>query len=405
MTQAAPPPQRRRPEWRETIPEYLAWLWQKPWLRLLVYLLLTYLVLRAAQQLLGVLIILGVAYGLSYMFSPLLLWLEKRGMRRGLSVALILILFLVGVGVMFWMTASQISSFIAGIPALLDRLPRMLEKWLSEHQNLPGVAQTQGRLVEYIREKVDNISNDIGPITASLLSPNSDVMGRVMGALGWLGQATFVITLAVFFMLDHARPGRMLLSLLPRQWQSTASRLADDVSESFGTYIRGQLATGIAISLIAVVGLLFLKIPNALALALLTGISALIPMFGMILATIPVLLQAIPVGTTAIIGVCIWYFIINQVAFNVIQPMIMGRTSSLSPAGILVAVMVGGSLAGLGGAFLAIPAAMLLQRWVTRYWLNSPAHEGRRPAPPAVVVPPVAEPPRYEVAEPGNTHH
>lgn len=394
---SAPTPRSPRPQ-PTTVLEFLSGLWQRPLVRLLVYVLLFWLALRFSRQLTGVLVIVGAAYAVSYVVNPMLNWLQAKGLRRGWSVTLLLLAFLAVTGLLFWTVASQVTNLIGNLPALLERLPALLDKWLSDHKNIPAIAQVQGKLDTYIHEKVNDISANIGPITASLLSPKSDVMGRLAGVLGWLGQGIVILTLAVFFMLDHERPGRMLLGLLPRQWQPTAVRLTDDISQSFGGYLRGQLITGLVIAIIAGGGLLMLKVPNALALGLLTGIFGLIPMFGMLLATVPVLLQAIPQGTTTLIGVCVLYFFINQAAFNFVQPMIMGRTSNLTPAGILIAVLVGGSLGGLGGAFLAIPAAMLLQRWVTRYWLHSPAHEG---LPPQALAP---EMPAVAYAEQEQTH-
>ncbi|WP_291427046.1 AI-2E family transporter [Deinococcus sp.] len=367
------------PKTPQTVADYLGFLWTKPWVRLLFYGFLLWLAWRTLQFLTGIVVMIGAAYAVSYVLNPLLNWLQSRGLRRGWSITLLLIVFLGITGLLFWTVASQVTNFIAGIPGLLAQLPTIAEKQLKEHSDIPAVAHMQGKLMTYLNEKVSDMSANLGPIVASVLDPHSYLMGRLAGVLGGLGQAVVILTLAVFFMSDHARPGRMLLGLLPRYWQPPAVRLADDVSESFGNYLRGQLLTGAAITLIAGGGLLLLKVPNALALGLLTGIFGLIPMFGMILATVPVLLQAIAQGTTTVLWVCALYFLINQVAFNFVQPMIMGRTSNLTPAGILIAVLVGGAVGGLGGAFLAIPAAMLLQRWVTRYWLHSPAHEGLPP--------------------------
>lgn len=359
-----------------TIPQYLAALWCKPWLRLAVYSFLLILTGLLAQKLLAVLVIVGVAYAISYMLNPLLLWLDGRGINRGLSVAVLLICMLGAFGVLAWMTASQITNFLISLPALLDKLPQFLEDWLKSHQNFPGVQKFQERLMIYAHAKVDALSGDIDPLIRGILDSQSEIMGRLASVLGWLGQAMFVITLAGFFMMDHAMLGNMLLSLIPQSWRPTAELLSRDISESFGAYVRGQLITGLAISFIAAVGLLFLGFPNALALALFTGIAGLIPLVGMVIATVPVLLEAAGLGMKAVVGICVWYFIINQVAFNLVQPAVIGRSSSLSPAGIVVAVLAGGTLGGFVGALLAIPLAMLFQRWVIRYWLDSPAHGG-----------------------------
>jgi predicted PurR-regulated permease PerM len=363
------------------VPQYLALLWNEPYIRLPFYLALLWLAWILLGRMSNVVAVIGMAYGLSYLVNPLLSWLEKRGLGRPWGTLLLVLLFLGVMGVLFWTLASQISAFISGLPVLLNRLPSLLEKAFKDHSEVPGIAQMQTRLTEYVRNQVGEINSNVGPILAGALNPNSDIFSRVGSFLGWLGQGVIVLTLGVFFMLDHTRPGRMLLGLLPRHWQPTAKRLSDDVSRSFGTYLRGQLLTSLATAVVAALGLLVLNVPNALALGLLTGLLNLVPAVGMVLAAVPVILQALPQGTTTILLVCGLYFILNQLAWNVIAPTIMGRTSTLKPAGILVAVLTGATLAGFLGAFLAIPAALLLQLWVSRYWLGSPAQRGAPPAP------------------------
>lgn len=364
-----------------TVPQYLALLWNRPYLRLPFYLALLWLAWSLLGRMSNVVAVIGMAYGLSYLVNPLLTWLQKRGLGRPWGTLLLALVFLAVMGVLFWTLASQISAFISGLPVLLNRLPSLLEKAFKDHSEVPGIAQMQGRLTEYVRNQVAEINSNVGPILAGALNPNSDIFSRVGRFLGWLGQGVIVLTLGVFFMLDHARPGRMLLGLLPRHWQPTAKQLSDDVSRSFGTYLRGQLLTSLATAVVAALGLLVLNVPNALALGLLTGLLNLVPAVGMVLAAVPVILQTLPQGTTTVLLVCGLYFVLNQLAWNVIAPTIMGRTSTLKPAGILVAVLTGATLAGFLGAFLAIPAALLLQLWVSRYWLGSPAQRGARPAP------------------------
>lgn len=372
----------------QSVPELLTYLWQKPPIRLLAYICCVVLFFHFTRKhLSNVLLIVSMAYAISYITNPLLLWFEKYGIRRGMGVSLLLAIFSVATLFIFWSFAAQVMSFVAGLPTLLNRLPELLENMLDKTDAVPGIAHTQEKLSEYVREEINKINENLGPLIGQVLSPESAVVGQVTGLLNGIGQVTFILTLAVFFMIDHARMGQAALRLFPKDWRPAAENIVEDISLSFGSYVRGQLLTGAAISLISAIGLLILGVPNALVFGLLTGLFNLIPVVGMLLATIPVLLQALPMGTATIVTVCILYFLLNQVAWNVLAPILVGRTSKLSASSILIAILIGATLSGLLGALLAIPTASLLKRWIERYWVNSASHasledsDGRLPQP------------------------
>ena len=361
-----------------TVPQLLAFLWSRSHVRLIVYALAALLLVLLARRISGPLALIALAYALSYTFNPLLTRLEKHRVTRPFGVALILLALLGVIGVLFWTVASQVVSFLQGLPTLLSSLPQLLERMIGSgprHADAE-ISQTQAQLTQYVREQVDNLSQNVGPLLAQVFAPDSILYGQVSGVMNWLGQAGLVLTLAVFFMLDHGRFGRTLLRFFPKDWQPQLLALSEDVSRSFGNYIRAQLILLLVISGISGAGLLLLGVPNALALGLLTGLLNLVPLVGMVLAAIPVLLQALPLGTTKVLIVAGLYFVLNQVAWNVIAPMVMGRTVNISAAGILIAILIGGGLAGLPGALLAIPTASLIVLWLRRYWFPSPAYQG-----------------------------
>ena len=92
-----------------------------------------------------------------------------------------------------------------------------------------------------------------------------------------------------------------------------------------------------------------------------TVLSSLV---GVLLAAIPALLQALPLGTTKVLIVAGLYFVLNQVAWNVIAPMVMGRSVNLSAASILIAILIGGGLAEKLGQDLADRIAEATAPWV-----------------------------------------
>ncbi|WP_380062640.1 AI-2E family transporter [Deinococcus hohokamensis] len=379
------------------VTDLIATLWKRPAVRLAVYVVLVplaiWLVLRGLQLLTSVLVTILLAYGLAFLCNPLLAWLEKRKVGRGVGVLLVLLLGVVLIGGIVMVLSSQLRDMLGRLPALADSLKNSVLGALDHLDRIKGAEGLKARISEAIDHQMQQVQEGAGPLAERLLTSGPDLMHTLSNLVGWLGQVGFIVTLAMYFMIDYDGVGRTMVRVFPKRWQPTLVRLADDVSESFGAYLRGTLLTMVACMVMATGGLMLLKVPNALAIGLLSGLINLFPYVGIVLASVLAMLQAIPQGSTTILLVALLYFLINQLLGNVIGPMIMGRTTQLTAATILVAILIGLALGGAAGALLAIPVATLIKRWLERYWLSSRAHEGRPgDAPPTVLGEPHLDP-------------
>lgn len=380
-----PPPSAPRPpagDWRAArdVRDLIRRLWALPPVRLVFYAVLTVLAVRAllwgSQLLASVLLTVLTAYGLAFLVNPILEWLERRRVGRMVGV-LLLILVALGLTTLLVVTLSQqIAGLIAGIPVIAVNLKVTLFNVLDRLDSIPGVQGLKASVSTYIDEQTTNITENAGPLLERLLNSGPNVLNTLSNLVGWLGQLGFIVTLAAYFMLDYERVGASLLRVFPRQSQPTVRQLSEDVSQSFGGFLRGQLLLMLTGALLSTLGLLALGVPNALALGALSGLLSLVPYIGIVLAAVAAMLQAIPQGGLTIGLVAALFFIINQLQGNVLGPLIMGRVVSLSPAAILIALLVGLALAGPVGAIIAIPTATLLKRWLERYWMASAAYRG-----------------------------
>ncbi|WP_189003805.1 AI-2E family transporter [Deinococcus malanensis] len=367
------------------VPDLIRALWARPLVRLAIYAVLAPLllwgILRMSGLLASVLVTVFLAYGLAFLCNPLLTWLERHRVGRMVGVLLLLVLGISLVTAVVMTVSSQINGMLSSVPELARSLKAVVITLLDRLDSLPGTEGLKESLTTYIDREVEDITQNAGPLAERLLSSGPTVLKTLSNLVGWLGQVGFIVTLAMYFMIDYDGIGRSMLQVLPRSWQPTALQLSEDVSESFGAYLRGSLLMLVACVVLATTGLLLLKVPNALAIGLLSGIINLFPYVGIVLASILAMFQAIPMGTTTILLVAGLYFLINQLLGNVIGPLIMGRTMHLSAAAILIALLIGLALGGVGGALLAIPFATLLKRWMQRYWLPSRTHQGHTMAP------------------------
>lgn len=364
-----------------SVPGLLRLIWAQPWVRLLFYLLLALLALWLSRLISGVIVLGLVAYAVAYLFNPLLVWLQQRRLPRAVGVLLLTLLVTVLAGLLLWASVSQLQSLLTDLPRFARQLGTLGSELLERLRGVPGLQGAPERLDAAVQGQVAALNKNALPFLQRLLSSGSTVLGGAVGVVGWLGQAAFAVTLALYFMLDYPRLGPSIVRLFPVSWQGTVTRLSGDVGHSFGGYIRGQLLIGLAAGALVTACLLLVGIPNALGLGLLLAVLNIVPYIGLVIAAVPAVLLAISGGWLKVVLVLAVYFITNQVVGNLIAPYVLGRTSNLSPAAVLLALLVGLSLGGLVGGLLAVPAATLLKHWAEAYWMPSRVH-GQETGPP-----------------------
>jgi predicted PurR-regulated permease PerM len=135
-----------------------------------------------------------------------------------------------------------------------------------------------------------------------------------------------------------------------------------EVEEKLGGWVRGQLLLMLAIGVMATIGYVFLGLPSPAVLGVAAGLFEIIPMIGPFLAFAPAVLVALAtVDPTRALMVVGYALVIQQIESNVLVPRVMGRTVGVSPLTVMLGILLGAALAGLPGAFLAVPAAGALQ--------------------------------------------
>jgi predicted PurR-regulated permease PerM len=180
--------------------------------------------------------------------------------------------------------------------------------------------------------------------------------------------ATFVLGLIIvpvwlFFVLkDREGFSRNVAGALPPTWRPDAENVLALLGRVGGRWVRGQLLLGAAVFVATVIGLTVLTVAGftefgqfTLVLALIAGVLELLPIIGPIVAAIPAILIGLSIGFPAAIAAAILYTLIQQVENNLLVPKVMGDAVELHPAVMILALVVGGSLFGIGGAILAAP--------------------------------------------------
>jgi predicted PurR-regulated permease PerM len=307
------------------------------------------LVWLARQVLTWVLIALFLALAL----NPLVEWLEHRVVRRrGLATGLAFGTALVvigGLGAIFVPTlVDEVDEFAEAVPGYVEDI--------TEGRGRLGFLQTDYQIVDRVEEAIER--GDAGQILGGAGTAVSLTRGILTIVI-----ATITIAVLTFFMLlEGPNWVSRFYSLLPDESQPRWREIGRRIYRTVGGFVSGALLIALIAGLVSGTFLSIVGVPYAIALALLVALLDLIPLAGATIAAVLVTTVAFLSSSVAVgIAVLIFFVVYQQFENHVLYPLVYSRTVALSPLAILIAVLIGASLAGILGALAAIPVAGAIQ--------------------------------------------
>ncbi|MET9330523.1 AI-2E family transporter [Streptomyces cellulosae] len=315
-------------------------------------------------------------------------WLLRRGLRPAVAASLVTVLFLlVGAG-----TVALIAVPVASEAGELgDGVVEGVEK-LREWAEGPPLNIDDAQITGAFDAATARLQDSAGSIATTAVTGVSTVFSGIVTAV-----------LALFLMFFFLKDGPRFLPWLRRQ---LPGRLATDVPavaarcwNTLGAFVRSQALVGLIDAVLIGLGLWILGVPLVLPLAVLTFVSAFVPIVGALFAgLVAVLIALVSNGFMDALLVLVLIVVVQQLEGNVFQPMIQSRGLGLHAAVVLLAVTLGGSLAGIVGSLLAVPAAALVA--VVWNYLREQLTDPPAPQPPAPSSPGPPEPSAPEPSAP-----
>ncbi|MBV9495478.1 MAG: AI-2E family transporter [Acidobacteria bacterium] len=304
----------------------------------------------AVYELYAVLVMVVIAVLLAVMLAPIVAWLTKHHVRRGVAIGLIaLTLF----GLLAFFLAVIIPSMGAQLKQVSSDLPKVTAQ----------IAQRFPMVTPLLRD-VER-PPDAGQMRGWLL--RSLTVGQY--ALEALSAVVLVLVLAIYLLVEGTAVYEWLVSFAPAPHRPKWRRTADETEKVIQAYMRGQVITCVLCSIVALVTLTLLHVPAALPLAVLAFFCDLIPVVGTIIMTVPAVLLAMMVGPAQAATVFVVYMAYHLVESYFIIPRIYGGQMRLSTLTVLLSITVGGALAGAVGAVLILPFVAAYPI-VERIWLR-----------------------------------
>lgn len=296
-----------------------------------------------------------IAVFLALALSPAVDWVQRNGVRRrGYAVGLTSLGVLGVIGLIAWLVipplVDQVNEFAQKVPDYIDDLTKGRGRF--------GFLETKYHIVERVREQVEE-----GGAAKKVFGLSGTAISITKGVLTMVVAVITIAALTYFMLLEGPTWVERFYSLLAPQPQRRWRAVGRDIAKAVGGYVTGNLFISLIAGVSSGLVLWIMGVPFALALGLLVAVLDLVPLVGATIAAIIVTTVAF-LGTDTVwagIVVLVFFVVYQQLENHVLQPLVYGRTVQLSPLIVLIAVLIGASLAGVLGALGAIPVAGSLQ--------------------------------------------
>jgi predicted PurR-regulated permease PerM len=223
----------------------------------------------------------------------------------------------------------------------------------------PEAATTEDKLRSYVKQGFVGLQsklNDVVQLGQSLIA------GFIRGIFLFF----FTLMIGAFILIDLEKVHAFLRSLFPANVRDDYDIIVADIDRGLSGVIRGQLLICLINGVLTYIGLLIFSVKYSLILAVVAALMSLIPIFGSILSSVPIVLVALVSGDAGIdvfrgVAMTLWIIGIHFIEANVLNPKIIGTAAKIHPVLVIFSLFLGEHSYGLVGALLAVPILSAIQ--------------------------------------------
>lgn len=331
----------------------------------------------------GVILPFAGAGLIAYLIQPAVHWLQRVSLRgfhlpRWVAILVIYAAFFLGLYLFFISVLPQLYAELVRItksglafahsmtPERIEELAHNVEGWFHDRgvavalaRSSLGVEETaiqvdlQGLIEHATRSGIVFLESNVGDI----VGVTRNVVTQVVAGIFML---FFVLMVAAFFSIDATNIRHYAASLLPPETLDEARLLLSRIDRSLSGVVRGQGAICLVNGALTFVGLLLFDVKFAFILAFIATLFSLIPIFGTIISSVPIVLIGLSQGVGTGLGILLWIIGIHAVEAYFLNPKIMGSAARIHPVVVAFSLIAGEHTFGLLGALFAVPVASVL---------------------------------------------
>lgn len=291
---------------------------------------------------------------LAIVFSPLVNYLEKQGLSRGMGIAAVY-LFLAAFCLLFCMNLisslfNELQELMAVLPEYAERITCFFEKVEKNYERFELPRGVRSAMDENIRQMQQSLVINLEKLSQLLIMLLSQVFGL------------FLIPVFLFYLLrDGTIIKQKLLNLFPEKYRFRIEITAGEIGKTLSAYIRGVVLISLLVGGLIYGGLFALGVKFALFLAIINALTNIIPYFGPLIGAFPAIIIAYLQSPALVWKVIALIILVQQIESQFIAPQILGRNLGFHPLTVILALLVGGSYLGFFGLVFIIPFLAIIR--------------------------------------------
>ncbi len=289
-----------------------------------------------------ILLLLFISFILMAALRPVVEYLEGHHIPRAVSIFAVYIIVMSAIAF----------TIVSIVPSLVTQMQRLIHA-------LPKVAESV----------IPSISMNPSQVTQQLTPIGENIIKVIFGVFSNAFTVLTVFVLTFYMLLERQRlPETIERSIGPAR-ATPLVELLSKIESRLGGWVQGEFLLMLCIGIATYIGLTILRVEYALPLAIIAGLLEIIPTIGPIISSLPAILIALSVSPLLALSVAALYFVIQQLENHILVPLVMNKSVGLPPLIIILALMVGGKIAGVSGAILSVPIVLLIEE-MTRWYLS-----------------------------------
>ncbi|HLF69912.1 MAG TPA: AI-2E family transporter [Actinomycetota bacterium] len=281
-----------------------------------------------------------------FLLNPIVTRLENRGVPR---LAATVVLYLVFLGLVILLISAMVPAMGSQLRELGARLPDLRAdavRAINKVMNATGLSTSNVKVEDVVAQTERHLMSGLGQITRITVGALQVLVVFIVGPV-----------VALYLLVDLPKISTAVVGLLPPRYKSELMGLSQQCGDAIGGFFRGQLLVALIVGVLSSVALAVVGLRFWLPIGLLAGFFNLIPLVGPFVGGgVAVVVGASTSGPKTALLAAIAMVIVQQLDNHLISPKVMGRAVSVHPVVVVVALLAGGTLAGLWGMLLAVPS-------------------------------------------------
>ena len=286
----------------------------------------------------------------AWLLKPFVNWLEDKKVRRGLGSALAYVM-LIGalillVKAIIPLIYNQTIDLVGNFPDIFATVKNWIEGIFSNvNSSAVNIENFQNNLLIRLDEISVNLSTTLP----------SFIINSATTVISYIGTFLIGLVIGFFLLLNSYNVDNIIMNIMPKKWRKSLHELGEKINQSLRNYVNGAFLDAGVVFIISTIAFALIGLKAPILFGIFCGLMNVIPYAGPYIGGAPAVIVAFSQGTGVGIAVLIAIIIIQTIEGNILQTLIISKTTKLNPVTIIIGLLVFGHFFGIVGMLLSTP--------------------------------------------------